>query len=269
MNNIPNQLPQSSPEGVISAPKNSVFSRTGFEFFLTANGVSRQIYPTKKSFASIYKTQIWYLKLKEETITFAEPNEVWVKNGNGDNSIGWKLLGNFSINSTELTFPVATPTPTPTPTETPVAPTPTPTPTETPTPTPTETPTPTPTPTETPTPTPTETPTPTPTPTETPTPTPTPTPTETPTPTPTPTETPTPTPTPAPLPPDAVDDFELYDNGSILSLQSGSNWMSTGSIVSLQFPLPSVDDFELYDDGSILSLQSGSNWMSTGSIQEI
>jgi hypothetical protein len=45
--------------------------------------------------------------------------------------------------------------------------------------------------------------------------------------------------------------------------------MSTGSIVSLQFPLPSVDDFESYDDGSILSLQSGSNWMSTGSIQEI
>ena len=170
MNNVPNQLLQSSPEGVVSAPKNSIFGRTGVEFFLTSNGVSRQIYPTKKAFASIYKNQIWYSKLKEETITFAEPNEVWVKNGNGDNSIGWKLLGNFSINSQELTLPTATPTPTPTPSDTP-------TPTPTPTPMPSATPTPTPTPTST----------------DTPTPTPTPTPSDTPTPT------PSPTPTPAPI----------------------------------------------------------------------
>ena len=221
MNNIPNQLPQSNPEGVISAPKNSIFARVGFEFYLTSNGVSRQIYPTKRSFASIYKNKIWYPYLKEELITFVQPNETWIKNGNGNNSVGWSLLGYQSFEAEAMPAIPSEPTPTPTATPTP---TPTPTPTETPTPTPTATPT----------------------------------------------ATPTPTPTATPLPPsDSLDDFESYTTGSILYTDSGSGWLSTGSIISLQLPAPSIDNFESYDTGSILYTSSGSGWLSTGSIIQI
>ena len=246
MNNIPNQLPQSSPEGVVSAPKNSIFGRTGFEFFLTSNGVSRQIYPAKKAFASIYKNQIWYPKLKEENITFATPNEVWLKNGNGNNSIGWKLLGNVSVNSKELTLPTPTPTPTLTPTDTP---TPTPTLTDTPTPTPTDTPTPTPT--DTPTPTPTLTDTPTPTPTD--------------TPTPTPTYTPTVTPTPTPFPTEFYDSFESYPVGNISILSGGTGWDADGVVSAYQYT-SATDSFESYETGSISILSGGTGWDADGAI---
>ena len=255
MNNVPNQLPQSSPEGVVSAPKNSIFGRTGVEFFLTSNGVSRQIYPAKKAFASIYKNQIWYSKLKEENITFAKPNEVWLKNGNGNNSAGWKLLGNFSINSRELTLPTPTPTPTLTPTDTP---TPTPTLTDTPTPTPTDTPTPTPTYT----------------------------PTVTPTPTPFPTEfydsfesypvgnisilsggtgwdadgvvTPY-------QYASATDSFESYETGSISILSGGTGWDADGVVSAYQYA-SATDSFESYETGSISILSGGTGWDADGAI---
>jgi outer membrane biosynthesis protein TonB len=202
MTYVPHQLEESSPENIVSAPIGSMFLRDNNNFFLLSNGKLESLQILKSSFAIHYRNKIWFHTLKEETITFKNEKELWIKK-TGQGKTGWEFVSNKSIEAEQYESPVATATPTPAPTSTPTpaptdTPTPTPAPTSTPTPTPapTSTPTPTPAPTDTPTPTPAPTSTPTPTPAPTDTPTPTPAPTDTPTPTPAPTSTPTPTPAP-------------------------------------------------------------------------
>jgi hypothetical protein len=206
MTYMPQQLEESNPENIVSAPVGSMFLRDNNNFFLLTNGKLQSLQILKSSFAIHYRNKIWFHTLKEETITFKNEKELWIKKS-GQGKTGWEFVINKSIEAERSTSPITTDTPTPTPTPAPTAtPTPTPAPTDTPTPTPapTATPTPTPAPTDTPTPTPAPTDTPTPTPAPTATPTPTPAPTDTPTPTPAPTATPTPTPTATPSGPMAV-----------------------------------------------------------------
>ena len=177
MTYIPQQLEESNPENIVSAPVGSMFLRDNNNFFLLSNGKLQSLQILKSSFSIHYINKIWFHTLKEETITFKNEKELWIKKS-GQGKTGWKFVSNKSIEAEQSTSLVATATPTPTP-----APTATPTPT--PAPTATATPTPTPAPTATPTATPAPTATPTPTPAATSTPTPTPAPTSTPTPTPT------------------------------------------------------------------------------------
>ena len=190
MTYVPHQLEESSPENIVSAPIGSMFLRDNNNFFLLSNGKLESLQILKSSFAIHYRNKIWFHTLKEETITFKNEKELWIKK-TGQGKTGWEFVSNKSIEAEQYESPVATATPTPAPTSTP-------------TPAPTDTPTPTPAPTSTPTPTPAPTSTPTPTPAPTDTPTPTPAPTSTPTPTPAPTATPTPTPTATPSGPMAA-----------------------------------------------------------------
>ena len=198
MTYIPQQLEESNPENIISAPIGSMFFRNDNDFFLLNNGNLEALQILKLSFAVHYKDKIWYKTLKEETITFKNEKELWIKKS-GQGKTGWEFVSNKSIEAEQSTSLVATATPTPTPA-----------PTDTPTPTPTATPTSTPVPTATPTPTPAPTATPTPTPA----------PTATPTPTPAPTATPTPTPTATPSGPMAA------GSGSMTWAAVG-NWLIT------------------------------------------
>lgn len=174
------RLKDSDPENIIKAPKGSIFYRIEQNFYLTKNGSTERIQVLKKTFASKYRNNPAWFSIKEDIITFENYIEYYVKESEGENSAGWKLV--YSQKSFDSVDSVAEPSPTPTLTSTPT-PTPTPTPTLSPTKSATPSATSTPTRTSTPTLTSTKTPTPTPTLTETSTPTPTPTPTLTPTPT--------------------------------------------------------------------------------------
>ena len=158
MTYVPHQLEESSPENIVSAPIGSMFLRDNNNFFLLSNGKLESLQILKSSFAIHYRNKIWFHTLKEETITFKNEKELWIKK-TGQGKTGWEFVSNKSIEAEQYESPVATATPTPTPAPT-STPTPTPAPTDTPTPTPapTSTPTPTPAPTATPTPTPTATP---------------------------------------------------------------------------------------------------------------
>ena len=96
----PSQLEQSSPENIIAAPVNSIFSRVGDKFYLTVGATTTKCEITKKAFALKYKNEIWYPTLNDETITFATSGETWIKKGTGNNKIGWRQL---SANANKLT----------------------------------------------------------------------------------------------------------------------------------------------------------------------
>lgn len=86
-------LNQSNPNGIVTAPQDSIFTREGDKFYLMAYGQERELPVSKKSFALPYKSEIWYPTLTEESITFKNANESWIKL-NGDGKTGWSLLSN-------------------------------------------------------------------------------------------------------------------------------------------------------------------------------
>lgn len=201
------ELDYANPEKVITAFQGTFFYRSGNDlFYLIRNGVYERIPVTKRSFALEYSNEAWFPTIQNNSIVFSQPYELWTKEGDGNNAIGWKFLSYKPLKLEEIP---ASPTPTPTPTPS-ITPTLTPTVSITPssTVTPTATPTTTPTPTISITPSNTATPTVTPTVTSTPmisaTPTNTPTSTVTPTKTPTNTPTLTVTPTKTPAGPNSV-----------------------------------------------------------------
>lgn len=257
------ELDYANPEKVISALPGTYFYRSGNDlFYLITKGIHQRIDLKKRSFTLAYQNQPWFPTIENNNIVFSEPYELWIKQGTGNNAVGWKFVSYkpLSVESTPAASPTLTPTNTPTisvtPSNTPtisVTPTNTPTITVSSTATPTPTPTPTPSVTENPTPTPTVTPTITDTP------------TATPTPTLTSTTTPTPSSTPPSLPTSSFDDFESYITGSISVLNSGSNWAGFGYITS-SFYSTGNDDFELYSLGTISTLTSGSGWSDNGQV---
>jgi hypothetical protein len=244
------ELDIANPEKVISAFPGTYFYREGNDrFYLIRNNVHQRIDVRKRSFTLEYQNETWFNTIQNKDIVFSETYELWIKQGEGNNAVGWKFVSNKKFGIIGEVQPYSTPA-TETPTPTPVPST-----------TPTETPTPTPVPSSTPTETPTPTPVPSSTPTETPTPTPVPssTPTETPT--------PTPSPTPTEVGSDAWDDFEEYSLGDITLLSSGSGiWRGDGVITASFYPTGS-DNFESYSVGTITTLTSGSGiWRDSGSI---
>jgi alpha-tubulin suppressor-like RCC1 family protein len=97
----PSQLTQSSPENIIAAPVNSIFSRVGEKFFLISGNNKTQLAISKKSFAYKYHNEIWYPTIKEENITFAQYAETWIKrSGNAKN--GWELLTYKGISAIQI-----------------------------------------------------------------------------------------------------------------------------------------------------------------------
>jgi len=257
------ELDNANPEKIISAFPGTYFYRSGNDlFYLINKGVHQRIDLKKRSFTLAYQNQPWFPTIQNESIVFSEPYELWIKQGEGNNTVGWKFVSykQLAIESTPAASPTVTPTNTPTisltPTNTPTI-TVSSTSTPTPTPTPSLTATVTSTPTLTPTPSTTESPTPTPTVTDTPTATPTETPTVTPT--------VTPSSTPTSLPTASFDDFESYTLGDISVLNSGSDWAGFGYITSSFYPTGS-DDFELYALGTITTLTSGSGWSNNGQV---
>ncbi len=265
------ELDIANPEKVISGFPGTYFYREGNDrFYLIRDNVHQRIDVRKRSFTLAYQNETWFPTIQNNDIVFSEPYELWIKQGEGNNAVGWKFLAYKSLKTEELIGQSPTPTPTVTPTIS-VTPSVTPTLTSTATPTATSTTTPTisvtpsVTPTLTTTATPTITSTPTPTLSVTPEPTYTPTVSDTTTPTPTSTLTPTPTPTSTPveLPTSSFDGFESYPLGSISVLDSGSNWSGFGYITSSFYPTGS-DDFESYSLGTITTLTSGSSWIGDG-----
>lgn len=87
------ELPESSPENVIAAPKGSVFTRVGENFYLTTNGILTKLNLPKKSFALKYKNEVWYEGLKNEIITFKTNGETWRKIS-GTGKKGWAKISN-------------------------------------------------------------------------------------------------------------------------------------------------------------------------------
>ena len=97
----PSQLTQSSPENIIAAPVNSIFSRVGEKFFLISGNNKTQLAISKKTFAYNYRNEIWYPTIKEENITFAQYAETWIKrSGNAKN--GWELLTYKGISAIQI-----------------------------------------------------------------------------------------------------------------------------------------------------------------------
>ena len=106
MNNNPSQLAQSDPENVVSAPVGSIFHRTGDQFYVTTNGVTKKINLSKKGIALNYRDQIWYPTLKDDKITFANKAETWIKKGGQAGNTGWKFSDNnlFESRTVEATI---------------------------------------------------------------------------------------------------------------------------------------------------------------------
>jgi alpha-tubulin suppressor-like RCC1 family protein len=94
MNNSLSQLAQSNPENVVSAPVGSIFHRTGDQFYVTTNGVTKKLNLSKKGIALNYRDQIWYATLKDDRITFANKSETWIKKGGQSGNTGWKFSDN-------------------------------------------------------------------------------------------------------------------------------------------------------------------------------
>jgi alpha-tubulin suppressor-like RCC1 family protein len=108
MSNPNSLLNQSNPENIVTAPKGSIFSRNADNFFLFTNGTVKKLNVSKKAFALLYKNNIWYPTLKEDTISFATDGETWLKIGSGTNKTGWKQLSSTkSIFATEIDGSIA------------------------------------------------------------------------------------------------------------------------------------------------------------------
>jgi len=225
------ELDIANPEKVISGFPGTYFYREGNDrFYLIRNNVHQRIDVKKRSFTLAYRNQPWFPTIQNDEIVFSNPYELWIKQGEGNNAIGWKFIAYKSLKLEELVSRSPTPTPTVTPTIS-VTPSVTPTLTTTPSPTPTSTVTP----------------------------------TVTPSVTPTLTSTVTPTATTAGT--TASDDFEEYSLGDITLLSSGSGiWRGDGVITASFYPTGS-DNFESYSVGTITTLTSGSGiWRDSGSI---
>lgn len=124
------ELDYANPEKIIKAFQGTQFYRAGNEiFYLIRNGVYERIDVSKRSFTIAYQNEVWYHTIKDRDIIFSQPFEIWVKEGTGYNSSGWKFLSYKSLRLEEI---IASPTPT-------INLTPTATPTRTPTPTPSPT----------------------------------------------------------------------------------------------------------------------------------
>lgn len=149
------ELDIANPEKVISGFPGTYFYREGNDrFYLIRNNVHQRIDVKKRSFTLAYRNQPWFPTIQNDEIVFSNPYELWIKQGEGNNAIGWKFIAYKSLKLEELVSRSPTPTPTVTPTisVTPsitpsisITPSPTPTLTSTVTPTVTATTTPTPT----------------------------------------------------------------------------------------------------------------------------
>ena len=87
------ELDHSSPEKIISAFPGTYFYRSGNDnFYLIKNGVRTAIDLKKRSFALAHQNETWFHNVKNDRIVFSEPQELWVKQGDGNNAVGWKFV---------------------------------------------------------------------------------------------------------------------------------------------------------------------------------
>ena len=102
--NIPQQLPFSNPENIVSAAPGAVFRRDGNRFSLEYRNTITELNLSKKAFANNYRDQFWFDSLREETISFEKARESWIKTGTDTGKTGWEFISNKnqSLNSTNL-----------------------------------------------------------------------------------------------------------------------------------------------------------------------
>lgn len=97
MRNIFSQFDQSSPEGVVKAPRGAKFCRNGDDFFLDVRGNLQKLNISKKAFVYGSYINAGFTTLKEEYISFSKPSETWIKRGEGNNKIGWVSVGSYNL----------------------------------------------------------------------------------------------------------------------------------------------------------------------------
>ena len=87
------ELDYANPEKVISAFPGSYFYRVGNDlFYIVRDGVHNRIAVNKRSFTLAYQNQSWFPTIQNDGIVFSQPYELWIKEGEGNNAIGWKFL---------------------------------------------------------------------------------------------------------------------------------------------------------------------------------
>lgn len=87
------ELDNANPEKVISAFPGTYFYRVGNDlFYLVKDSVRTRIDVRKRSFTLDYQNQPWFPTIQNESIVFSEPHELWIKQGEGNNAIGWKFV---------------------------------------------------------------------------------------------------------------------------------------------------------------------------------
>lgn len=92
------ELDSSNPEKVISAFAGTYFYRSGNDlFYLIKDGVYKRLDLKKRSFALAYQNETWFPNAKNENIIFSQPYELWIKDGSGNNAVGWKFVSYKSL----------------------------------------------------------------------------------------------------------------------------------------------------------------------------
>jgi hypothetical protein len=92
MSTIPQQLPFSNPENIVSAATGTIFRRDGERFSLEYRGTITELSLSKKSFANNYRNEVWMDSLNEETISFSKARESWIKTGTTTGKTGWRYI---------------------------------------------------------------------------------------------------------------------------------------------------------------------------------
>lgn len=96
------ELDKANPEKIISASVGTYFYRHGNDlFYLIKNGVRERIDVPRRSFTLAYQNEPWYLTVQNRDIIFSEPHELWIKEGSGNNAVGWTFLSYKSLGASD------------------------------------------------------------------------------------------------------------------------------------------------------------------------
>ncbi len=92
------ELDFANPEKVISGFPGTYFYREGNErFYLIRNNVHQRIDVKKRSFTLAYRNETWFPTIQNNDIVFSKPYELWIKQGEGNNAVGWKFIAYKSL----------------------------------------------------------------------------------------------------------------------------------------------------------------------------
>lgn len=87
-----------NPEKIVSAPPSTFLYRKGNDlfFFVDKNYKFVRADISKKAMALMYRNEPWFSALKEESIVYDMPYEIWQKTS-GYGKTGWKFIAYASF----------------------------------------------------------------------------------------------------------------------------------------------------------------------------